>query len=205
MTLLHFKILAAMVSILWALELVDTVLLRGALNRFGIRPRQQRGINGILFAPLLHGDLGHLAANTVPLVVLSGLILLSGVQVFVITTVVVWLVSGWGVWLFGRSRSNHIGASGVVFGYLGFLLARGYFEQSGGAVAIALITGLLYGGSLWGVLPFQRGKSWEGHLFGLLGGGLAAYWLPQFTEWLLRVDTSAVFTPVIFMTARFTT
>ncbi|NEP17855.1 MAG: rhomboid family intramembrane serine protease [Leptolyngbya sp. SIO4C1] len=182
------QIIGGILAVLWGLELLDSILLGGALNRFGIRPRRPTGLVGILLAPLLHGNLAHLAANTGPLVILSGLILLGGVTNFVIVTAVAWLVSGAGVWLTGGSRTNHLGASGVVFGYFGFLLLRGYFEQSPAAIALAVLTVVLYGGLIWGILPIQRGKSWQSHLYGLAAGGLAARYLPllqqQFSQWL---------------------
>jgi len=180
---LQGKILGTIFLTLWGLELLDSIFLRGYLNRFGIYPRTSRGLQGIFLYPLLHGNLQHLAANTMPLMVLGWFILLSGVPAFALVTGIVWLVSGFGVWLFGSPRSNHIGASGIVFGYLGFLVARGYFEQSAGAIAIAVIVGLAYGGLIWGILPFQRGKSWEGHLFGLVGGVLAARYWPVILDW----------------------
>ena len=180
---LQGKILGSIFLTLWGLELIDSLFLRGYLNRFGIYPRQARGLKGIFLYPLLHGDLKHLATNTMPLMILGWIILLSGIPAFALVTGVVWLVSGFGVWIFGAPRSNHIGASGIVFGYLGFLVARGYFDQSPGAIAIAIIVGLAYGSLIWGVLPFQRGKSWEGHLFGLIGGGLAAKYWPEIIDW----------------------
>ncbi|MBD2103914.1 rhomboid family intramembrane serine protease [Leptolyngbya sp. FACHB-261] len=180
------KILGGFVAVLWVLEIVDSLLLRGALNRYGIRPRRVVGLRGILFAPFLHGDLGHLAANTPPLLVLGWFIMLRDLNDFWIATPVVWLVSGLGVWLLGASNSNHIGASGLVFGYLGFLLLRGYFEQSPLAIAFAVAAGLLYGSLIWGVLPNQRGKSWQGHLFGFIGGGLAARFLPELQQYFAR-------------------
>ncbi|MEO0459086.1 MAG: rhomboid family intramembrane serine protease [Cyanobacteria bacterium P01_A01_bin.114] len=185
---LQAKILGSILAVLWGLELIDSILLRGALDQFGIRPRRLRGLPGIVLAPLLHGDLKHLAANTGPLVVLGWFILWQGVDVFVIVTGVSALISGLGVWLLGGPRTNHLGASGVVFGYFGFLLWRGYFEQSAVAIALAAITGLLYGSLIWGALPVQRGKSWQGHLFGFIGGGVAARFLPllqaQLEQWV---------------------
>lgn len=185
---LQAKILGGILAVLWGLELIDSIILRGALDRFGIRPRRLRGLPGILLAPILHGNLGHLAANTGPLVVLGWFILWQGVNDFVIVTVVSALSSGLGVWLLGGPRTNHLGASGVVFGYFGFLLWRGYFEQSPGAIALAALTGVLYSSLIWGVLPIQRGKSWQGHLFGFVGGGVAARFLPvlqtQLEQWV---------------------
>lgn len=175
---LGVRLLAGFIALLWVLELVDTLLLRGAFNRLGIKPRQAKGLIGIPLAPLLHGNLGHLAANTGPLAILGSLILLDSLRSLLVVTGMVWLVSGVGVWLLGRSQTNHIGASGLVFGYLGFLLLRGYFERSPLAIGVAVLVGFLYGGALWGLLPLQRGRSWAGHAFGFLGGGLAArYWL----------------------------
>lgn len=179
---LHLKILGGSVVILWGLELVDTILLRGRLNRYGIRPRRLVGLRGIVLAPLLHGNLGHLAANTLPFLVLGWFILLQGTVYFAIATGAAWLISGWGVWLTGGARSNHIGASGIIFGYLGFLLVWGYIAQSWEAILLATLATGLYGSSIWGVLPLHRGRSWQGHLFGLLGGGLAAYWLPSLQD-----------------------
>lgn len=181
---LHGRILGGFVSVLWVLEIADTLLFRGWLNRFGILPRRWIGLRGIVLAPLLHGDLRHLSTNTVPLVVLGWLILLRSTQIFVLVTAGVWLIGGLGVWLFAAPKSNHIGASGLVFGYLGFLLANGYFEQSGVAIATATLVGLLYGSTLWGVLPLRRGVSWQGHLFGAITGVLCAYYLPQLQQWL---------------------
>ncbi|NJM67947.1 MAG: rhomboid family intramembrane serine protease [Acaryochloris sp. RU_4_1] len=181
-------ILGGFIGVLWILEIVDTLLLRGWLNQFGIWPRRWMGLRGILFAPLLHGNLRHLSANTVPLAVLGWLILVrwspTGLrpshQTFVAVTAGVWLMSGLGVWLFAPRKSNHIGASGLVFGYLGFLLSRGYFEQSPVAIATATLVGLLYGSTLWGILPYHRGVSWQSHLFGFIAGIFCAYSLLQF-------------------------
>jgi membrane associated rhomboid family serine protease len=98
---------------------------------------------------------------------------------FFVVTIITMLVSGFGVWLTAPAYSIHIGASGVIFGYFGFLLLRGYFERSFAAILFSLIVGLLYGGLIWGVLPLQYGISWQGHLFGFIGGALAARLLAQ--------------------------
>jgi len=180
----QWRILLACISALWAVELVDSLLLRGMLNNYGIRPRQLRGLGGVLIAPLLHGDLAHLAANTLPFAVLGWFIMVRNLNDFFIVTAIVWIVSGLGVWLLAPSRTNHIGASGLIFGYLGFLLARGYFERSPVAIALAVIAGLLYGGSLWGMLPIRRGRSWQGHLFGFLTGILVARHITALQQWV---------------------
>lgn len=183
-------ILVGFIGLLWLLEGIDQILLRGWLNQLGIRPRTQVGLRGILFAPLLHGTWGHLSTNTVPLLVLGWLILLRGFEDFTIATAVPWLVSGLGVWLFGGSNTLHIGASGLVFGYFGFLLARGYYEQNALSMGIAALVVLLYGPLIWGILPLRRGVSWLGHLFGLVGGVLAVRYFAQIQEWLADITAA---------------
>ena len=166
----------AIIAVLWLVEIVDVLLLDHALERQGIQPRDLSGLDGILLAPFLHDDFAHLISNTIPLAVLSALVLLRGVPRWLQVTAIVVIAGGAATWLLARS-ANHIGASGVVFGYLGFLLAAGFFERSALAIALGAVTGLAYGGLLWGVLPSHPGISWESHLFGLLAGGLAAWWL----------------------------
>lgn len=181
------QVLGAFILTLWILELVDSLLLQGHLNRLGIRPRRWIGLRGIVFAPLLHGNLGHLAANTIPLVVLGWLIMLNGLNPFLTVTAIAWVISGIGTWLFGGSNTNHIGASGLVFGYFGYLLLRGYFDRSFSALLIAVLVGLLYGSMIWGILPIHRGKSWQSHLFGFIGGGVAARYLPELQNALTQI------------------
>lgn len=177
------KILGSLIALMWGLEIIDQLLLQNRLNRLGIRPRSQTGLRGILFAPLLHGTWSHLTANTVPFVVLGWFVLFRGIEEFAIATAIPWVLSGLGVWLFAGRNTLHVGASGVIFGYFGFLLSRGYFEQDRLSVAISLIVVLLYGSLVWGVLPSRRGISWQGHLFGFAGGVLTARYLPQLTQW----------------------
>jgi len=165
--------LGGFVALIWILEIVDLLFLRGGLDAYGILPRHLIGLRGILFAPFLHGSLPHLIANTIPFLTLGWLIMLRETSDFFVVTGVTMVVSGLGVWLFG-APGVHIGASGVIFGYLGFLLLRGYFERSAIAILLSLLVGFFYGGVIWGVLPLQRGISWEGHLFGFVGGVLAA-------------------------------
>ena len=171
---LQAQILFWFVTLLWVLELLDLLVLRSGLDRFGIRPRDTAGLVGVLFAPLLHGGLGHLIANTVPLLVLGWLVMVRRLGDFFAVTAIVWLLGGFGVWLLAPPRTVHIGASGLIFGYIGFLLLRGYFERSVTAIFISLVVGLLYGGAIWGGLPSRPGISWQGHLFGFLAGVLAA-------------------------------
>ncbi len=169
---LQMVILTVFVGIFWSVEVVDT-LLRGSLDQFGIVPRHLIGLRGILFAPFLHANFRHLIANTVPFVTLGWLVMLRHTSDFFVVTAISMLVGGMGTWLIG-APGFHIGASGVIFGYLGFLLSRGYFERKISSMLLSIMIGLLYGGLLWGVLPNQPGVSWEGHLFGFIGGSIAA-------------------------------
>lgn len=170
------RVIAAFVAVLYLVELVDTVL-GNRLDGAGVRPRDADGLDGIVFAPLLHGGWGHLAANTVPLLVLGFLILLGGIRRWLVVTAVVWVVGGAGVWLTGAPRTVHIGASVLAFGWLVYLLLRGVFSRSAAQILVGFVLLMVYGGLLVGVLPGQPGVSWQGHLFGAVGGGLAAWWL----------------------------
>jgi membrane associated rhomboid family serine protease len=169
----QFRLLGGLVAIMWVAEILDQWVLGQQLDRFGIIPRTLIGLRGIPLAPFLHGNFAHLAGNTLPFLVLGWLIMLRDTQDFLRVTLVVGLASGLGTWLFG-SPGSHIGASGVIFGYLGYLLLRGFFERRLGSISLSLLVGTLYGSMIWGILPLQQGVSWEGHLFGFLGGVLAA-------------------------------
>lgn len=172
-------IIGSIVGVMWLLELVDILFLNQRLNLFGIRPRDTGYMWGIAFAPFLHGGISHLLANTPPFIALGWLVLARSRKEFLWVTIVVTLSSGLGAWLFGASNSVHIGASGVIFGYFGFLLARGFFDRQLVSIALSLIVGAIYGYLLWGVLPNQPNVSWQGHLFGFLGGVLLARGMAQ--------------------------
>jgi membrane associated rhomboid family serine protease len=176
-------ILGGFVALMWGLEILDVFLggagrFCGGLNQFGIFPRQVGSLWGIVFAPFLHGGFGHLIANTIPFITLGWFVMLRRTSDFFVVTIVAMLVGGLGTWLFG-APGCHIGASGIIFGYLGYLLARGYFDRSFGSMLFSAIILLVYGGLLWGVLPIRYGISWEGHLFGFIGGVVAAKLLSQ--------------------------
>lgn len=168
-------VLGAFVAVLWFLEFVDALFLRGALDGFGIAPRALTSLPAVLVAPFLHAGFGHLMANTIPFVVLGWMVMWRRTSDLFVVFLASAIASGLGVWLFGGAHTLHLGLSGVIFGFLGFLLARGYYERSAGAIAVALAAFLLYGGILWGVLPLQQGVSWQGHLFGFVGGVVTAY------------------------------
>jgi membrane associated rhomboid family serine protease len=163
-----------LLAVMWGEEAVDTVL-DGRLDRHGIIPRQVDGLDGVVFAPFLHGGFGHLIANTFPFLIMGGAICLGGVTRFVQVTLVVAVIGGVGTWLTGPSNSVHIGASGLVFGYLTYLVTRGLFARKVTYILGGIVTFMVYGGALWGLLP-SPGVSWQGHLFGA-AGGVAAAWL----------------------------
>ncbi|MBC7562282.1 MAG: rhomboid family intramembrane serine protease [Gemmatimonadaceae bacterium] len=150
------------------------VALGGALLKFGIVPRTTDGLIGILVAPFLHANLDHLVANTVPFLLFGWLVMLRDRRHFAVVTLLAMLGSGLLSWTLGAPNSIHIGASGVVFGYFGFLLLAGWYARSAGSIAISLLVGVLWGGTVLGVLPGTPGISWQGHLGGFIGGVLAA-------------------------------
>jgi len=169
----HVLLLFGLLGVMWVVEILD-LLPFFELDRYGIRPRSASGLLGIITGPFLHAGFRHLMVNSLPFVVLGGTVLLSGVRVFWGVTIFVTVVGGLGVWLFGGAFTNHIGVSGVIFGYLGFILARGAFEKSFRSILIAGAILIGYGGLLFGVLPLRTGVSWQGHLFGFLAGVGAA-------------------------------
>jgi membrane associated rhomboid family serine protease len=161
--------------LLWMVEALDLFAFRGGLDNLGIRPRETTGLVGIFFAPFLHGGFGHLLANTVPFLILGFLVTARKRMDFWVVAVGSALSAGVGTWLTGAPGSLHIGASGVVFGFLGFLMGRGIYERRAGAILLSLTVTFFFGGMLWGVLPtVGPGISWQGHLFGWLGGLLVS-------------------------------
>ena len=168
------------VAIFWALEIIDTAFLGfWSLDSYGIHPREFSSLPNIFISPLLHGGFAHVAANSVPFLVLGALIMWRSRPEFWLVTLWVAIIAGLGIWITGASNSVHIGASGLVFGYFGFLLLLGWFERSPVSIVRALIIAFLYGGLIWGISPFQEGISWQGHLFGFIGGAVCASWLAR--------------------------
>ena len=166
------RLILCFLAVLWGVEIADWILPID-LEGFGLIPRTLGGLVGIVTMPFLHGDLGHLATNTASIIVLGTLVALRGSRTFARVTIHVMLVAGPAMWLVART-ANHIGASVLIFGYLGFLLSIGIFERQTRSIVLSVLVGLVYGGMIWGVLPGQPGISWEGHLFGCLGGIHAA-------------------------------
>jgi membrane associated rhomboid family serine protease len=160
------------VVLMWAVETVD--VFAGDLDAHGIRPRDAAGLEGVATAPFLHAGFGHLLSNTLPFVVMGGVIALAGLARVAAVTAIVALVSGLGTWLVAASNTVHVGASGIVFGYAAYLLSRGIFSRRPLHLGVgALVLGIYGTTLLFGLRPTE-GISWQGHLFGALGGLLAA-------------------------------
>ncbi len=169
-------VVGSILAVMWALESLDAVTLN-ALDSFGIQPRQLSELPNILWAPLLHFGWPHLISHSIPFLVLGVLTYLSGAGRFVATTLISVVVSGLTAWLLAPPGSITAGASGVVFGYLTYLLVRGFYSRSIAQILLAVVVFAVYGTVLLGVLPGAPGISWQAHLGGAVGGVLAAWWL----------------------------
>jgi membrane associated rhomboid family serine protease len=180
-------VLGAFVVVIWVIELVDAIVLGGTLDEWGIRPRMREGLPGIVLAPFLHGSVSHVAANTMPFLVLAWLVLLRGWGELIKVSILTVAFSGLVVWLIGRSSTVHLGASSLIFGYLGYLILRGYFDRSAFSVLISILVGLFYGSLIWGVLPTDQEQSWEGHLGGFLAGVCCAWLLTRQPRTVLQI------------------
>ncbi|EST31247.1 hypothetical protein N566_20800 [Streptomycetaceae bacterium MP113-05] len=168
------KLILVWVGLLWVLEAVDYAT-GHALDPFGIAPRQADELLDIVPAAFLHFGWDHLMANTVPLLVLGFMAALRGVGTFLVVALITIVVSGLGVWITAPVPSNTAGASGLIFGLFGYLVVRGFVDRRIADVALGGVVVVLYGSILWGVLPTTPGVSWQGHLFGLIGGVMAAF------------------------------
>jgi len=167
-----------LVALMWAVFLLDAVLGNLLVRTLGIAPRRVDGLDGVIFAPLLHSGVEHLAGNTLPLLVLGFLAFLEGARRFVAAIGISWLASGVGTWLFGGGLT--IGASGVVFGLFTYLITRGFYNRDWKQILLAVALFVGYGSILWGVLPaIGSNISWQAHLFGALGGIVAAFLLKR--------------------------
>ncbi|MFT4621935.1 MAG: membrane associated rhomboid family serine protease [Myxococcota bacterium] len=162
--------LGGVTAVLWAVQAMNW-LLQGGLTGLGVHPRSLDGLWGILFAPFLHGSWAHLAVNTVSFLILGALTMARKPMDFWVVSAAGAVSSGLGAWLIGGANTVHVGASGVIFAYLGFLMARGWFERRPGAILTSVFVTWAFGGMIWGVLPTVGALiSWEAHLFGFLGG-----------------------------------
>jgi membrane associated rhomboid family serine protease len=168
-----FMLVLGMVALMWVEEIVDSAT-GGDLDQYGIQPRETDGLIGIVTSPFLHAGFGHLISNTVPFLAMGLAIALAGIIRVLSVTAIVMLVGGLGTWLIGPEHSNHIGASGVVFGYASYLLVRGFFDRSALELLMGLVVGAVWGTALLSSLLPHEGISWQGHLFGGIGGVVAA-------------------------------
>ena len=165
------KNLLYVIAFLWIVHILSYFF---PINQFGIVPRVISGLWGILFAPFLHNDFSHLSANSVSLFIL-GMFLITlehGKSYWIITAVII--IGGAGTWLIGRPDTVHIGASGVIYGVLGYLLARGLFKRDFKSLVVSLAVFFLYSGMVFGVLPVNTSMSWESHLCGFVSGIIMA-------------------------------
>lgn len=168
------KLILLWTALLWVLEFFDQAT-GNSLDTFGIVPRRQSELVDVVPAAFMHFGFGHLIANTLPLLVLGFLAALRGTGRFLAVALTIIIVSGLGVWLVAPDSSNTAGASGLIFGLFGYLLVRGFVDRRITDVAIGGVVAVFYGSILWGVLPTESGISWQGHLFGLIGGVVAAF------------------------------
>ncbi|HEY0142490.1 MAG TPA: rhomboid family intramembrane serine protease [Thermoanaerobaculia bacterium] len=167
--------LLAFLGVLWIVWALHQIFPAG-IGLYGVIPRNSEGLRGIITAPFLHLSLDHLIANSIPLLILGALILLRGVKELVYVILVTGLISGIGIWLFGAPGTMHFGASGLVFGFISFLLFRAIFDRTLSSVLITVIVALLYGSTLLASFLPAAGVSWSGHLWGFIGGIIAARW-----------------------------
>jgi membrane associated rhomboid family serine protease len=167
------RVLAVLVAVMWVSEIVDSVA-GNSLDQYGIEPRDADGLIGIFTAPFLHLGFGHLISNTIPLVTMGLAIAFAGAMRVIAVTTVVAAVSGVGIWITAPENSVTIGASGVVFGYATYLVSRGAFTRRLVDLGVGLVVIVFWGGALLGGLLPEQGISWQGHLFGAIGGVVAA-------------------------------
>jgi membrane associated rhomboid family serine protease len=171
-------VVAAICALMWVVEVVDRIL-DGRLDRNGIEPRELDGLDGIVWAPFLHADWQHLIGNTIPFLLLGIAIALGGVARVILVVVIVAVIGGLGTWLIAPSNTVHIGASGIVFGFAGYLVARGVFSRSPLQLLLGVVVAVVWGATLLQGLVPEHGISWQGHLFGAIGGVVAARVLSQ--------------------------
>jgi membrane associated rhomboid family serine protease len=158
----------------WMVFVLNNLMLEGRLNQYGIRPRHAGGLPGIIWSPFLHGSLTHLLANTLPLGLLGAILCLRGGLEFSIVTVAGVVLSGGLTWLIGRN-AYHIGASGLIFCFFGYLASLAFFERKPGTLLLSMVCIVGYGGIVRGILPTSSAVSWEGHLAGF-ASGIALAW-----------------------------
>jgi len=187
----RFTPVLAFAAICWGLLIVNNVFLGGQLNQHGIIPRQVASLPAILWSPFLHTSISHLTANTLPLLVLGLLICARGNGEFVLVAIGGTVLGGLLTWLFARTGS-HVGASGLIFYFFGYLTALAWFKKSFGTLVLAIVCLVAYGGILTGILPRSATVSWEGHAAGLISGIALARITSKLTSNASPVPTTAI-------------
>lgn len=170
----QFGWIVVLLAVIWAVQGLNLITGYALNDWFGLIPRRLGGLDGVVLMPLLHGSITHAASNSVPLAILGGLLAATAGRVALPASAIIILLGGLGVWIFGNT-AIHVGASGLIFGWFGFLVARGIVEKRPIPLAVAVGVALVYGTMIWGVLPGQEGISWESHLLGAVAGIVAAF------------------------------
>ena len=165
----RFTPIIALTALCWLVFVLNNLVWNGRFDQYGIAPRQISSLPGIIYAPFLHASYQHLAANTLPLLILGGIICGRSRGEFLVVTLAGVLLGGGLTWLFARNAC-HIGASGLIFCYFGYLASLAYFNRTFGALCLSVVCIVGYGGIVRGIVPTSAGISWESHLFGLLAG-----------------------------------
>lgn len=175
-TKINANVLLTIIAIPWVVFFINRLFFNNKLLYLGIIPRRLRGLLGIFFSPFLHADFNHLFFNTIPLIVLADFLLINGLPFFLEATIIIGIISGFLTWCFAKP-GIHIGASGIITGYWGLLVADIVKQSSFTAIILGLLSLYYFAGIFLGIFPGKKGVSWEGHLFGLIGGLLANYLL----------------------------
>lgn len=166
------QIVFVLIGLVWIVQVVNMGM-ENSLYVYGVLPRKVEGLAGILFHPFIHGNMQHLILNTLPLFVLGSFVATEGKVVFLKVTLIIIFTGGLLLWIFGRP-SFHIGSSVLIFGYFGFIMVNVFYKKTFTAILISIITVILYGGLIYGILPINSYTSWEGHLFSMIAGGISA-------------------------------
>ena len=167
--------MVAAVTVLWAVEIVNAVDDYG-LDRFGLQPRETDGLWGVLTMPFLHASAGHMLSNTFPFVIIGWVVMLTGLRTWALVTTTIVVLGGLLTWLVAPSNSVIVGASGLVFGWLGYLLARAFFSRKIKWILTAVAVLFFFGTLLFGLFPtLNSNVSWQAHVCGFLAGAAIAF------------------------------